>query len=79
MKTESIRYTCDLTGKPCEPATETEHSATLRFDFGYGSKLDGAHGEFHLSAVAAEEVWALLHSRYPQLRLHGADDLPAAR
>ena len=26
--------------------TETEHSATLNFDFGYGSKLDGAHGEF---------------------------------
>ena len=58
MKTETIQYVCDLTGKPCAPMSETEHSATLRFDFGYGSRLDGAHGEFHLSAIAAEEVWA---------------------
>ncbi len=50
---------------------ETEHGATLRFDFGYGSKLDSAHGEFHLSAAAAEEVWALLKRHYPQLRLQG--------
>lgn len=58
---------------------ETEHSATLRFDFGYGSKLDGAHGDFHLSASAAEEVWALLKRHDPQLRLEGAEDLSADR
>ena len=76
MKTETTQYLCDITGKPCEPMSETEHSATLRFDFGYGSKLDGTHGEFHLSATAAEDVWALLKSRYPQLRLRGTDDIP---
>jgi len=51
--------------------SETEHSATLRFDFVYGSNLDGVNGEFHLSAAAAEEVWALLKRHYPQLRLQG--------
>jgi len=71
MKNESIKYICDITGKECEPMSETEHSATLRFDFGYGSNLDGAHGEFHLSAAAAEEVWALLKRHYLQLRLQG--------
>lgn len=79
MKNETIRYVCDITGKACEPMNETEHAATLTFHFGCGSKLDGAHRESHLSAIAAEEVWALLE-RYldhtlqstpgdPQLRL----------
>ena len=68
MKTETIEYVCDITGKKCEPMSESEHSATLSFDFGYGSKLDGTHAEIHLGAVAAEEVWALLCERYPQLR-----------
>lgn len=49
-----------------------EHSATLQFSFGFGSKLDGAHAEFHLSAEAAEEVWALLSAKYPQLKLERA-------
>ena len=49
--------------------TDTEHSATLSFHFGYGSNLDGAHGELHLSRTAAEEVWALLSAKYPQLKL----------
>jgi hypothetical protein len=66
MKIETI---CDITGKECEAMSDTEHSATLSFRFGYGSKLDGAHGEFHLSRTAAENVWALLNSKYPQLKL----------
>ena len=69
MKIETTRYTCDITGKKCEDMTDNEHSATLTFHFGYGSKLDGAHGEFHLSRVAAEEIWVLLSSKYPQLKL----------
>lgn len=72
MKNETIKYICDITGKACEPMNDTEHSATLRFDFGYGSKLDGAHAEFHLSAAAAEEVWAVLSEKYPQLKLERA-------
>lgn len=79
MKTQTIRYFCDTTGKECEPMSETEHAATLRFDFGYGSKLDGAHAEFHLSAAAAEQVWALLKSHYPQLRLEGLDEVSTGR
>lgn len=69
MKIETTRYVCDITGKECEPMSETELSATLSLNFGYGSKLDGAHGEFHLGATAAEEVWAMLSKRYPQLQL----------
>ena len=69
MKTETVEYVCDITGKQCEPMSESEHSATLSFDFGYGSKLDGTHAEFHFGAAAAEEVWTLLRQRYPQLRL----------
>lgn len=65
MKTETIKYICDITGQECEPISASEHSATLRFDFGYGSKLDGAHAEFHLGAAAAEEVWVLLKRHYP--------------
>ena len=49
--------------------SETEHSATLMFDFGYGSKFDGTYGEFHLSRLAAEEVWAFLSAKCPQLKL----------
>jgi hypothetical protein len=49
--------------------TETEHSATLSFHFGYGSKLDGAHREFHLGTSAGDELWALLEAKYPQLKL----------
>lgn len=75
MKTETVKYVCDITGKESAPMSGTEHSATLHFDFGYGSKLDGAHGEFHLSAAAAEEVWTLLERHYPQLRLEGAGDV----
>ena len=71
MKIETIKYTCDITGQQCEPMGPREHSATLHFSFGYGSKLDGAHGEFHLSAEAAEEVWALLSAKYPKLKLDG--------
>lgn len=66
MKTETIQYICDITGQECEPMSPR---ATLHFNFGYGSKHDGAHGEFHLSTEAAEEVWALLSAKYPQLRL----------
>ena len=69
MRIETIKYICDITGKECEPMSDAEHCATLSFHFGYGSKLDGAHGEFHLGAAAAEEVWALLQRHYPQLRL----------
>ena len=69
MKITTVKYTCDITRKECEPMTETEHSATLSFHFGYGSKLDGEYGEFHLSASAAEEIWALLEAKYPQLKL----------
>lgn len=72
MKIETLKYICDITGQECEPVGPREHSATLQFSFGFGSKLDGAHAEFHLSAEAAEEVWALLSAKYPQLKLERA-------
>ena len=69
MKIEATRYVCEAIEEECNEMTDTEHSATLSFHFGYGSKLDGAHGEFHLSRTAAEEVWLLLSTKYPQLKL----------
>ena len=69
MKIESTRYICDITRKECQDMTDTEHSAALSFHFGYGSNLHGAHGEFHLSRTTAEDVWALLSAKYPQLKL----------
>jgi hypothetical protein len=53
MKIESTRHICDITRKECQDMTDTEHSATLSFHFGYGSNLDGAHGELHLRRTAA--------------------------
>jgi hypothetical protein len=76
MRIETTKYVCNIIGRECELMVDREHSATLRFDFGYGLRLDGAHGEFHLSAAAAEEVWTLLQRHNPQLRLRGADEVP---
>ena len=68
MKIETTRYTCDITGKKCEDMTDNEHSATLSFHLAMDPSST-VHGEFHLSRVAAEEIWMLLSSKYPQLKL----------
>ena len=55
---EEAEYICDVTGKPAV--------ATLIMTFGYGSPRDMAVLRVDLSSEAAEEVLALLQSKYLQ-------------
>jgi hypothetical protein len=54
---EEAEYICDVTGKPAV--------ATLVMTFGYGSARDMDVLRADLSSEAAEEVLALLQSKYP--------------
>ena len=58
---EQAELICDVTGKPAV--------AKLTLWFGYGSDHDGEKLEVDLSREAANEVCALLQSKYPQFRL----------
>lgn len=51
---------CDVTGQPAV--------ARLTMWFGYGSSRDGDVLEVDLSREAADEVLALLQSKYPQFQ-----------
>jgi hypothetical protein len=55
---EEVDYICDVTG--------TQAVATLIMRFGYGSPRDTDVMRVDLSSEAAEEVLALLQSKYPQ-------------
>ncbi len=55
---EEAEYVCDVTGKPAV--------ATLVMTFGYGSARDMDVLRVDLSNEAAEDVLALLQSKYPQ-------------
>ena len=58
---EQAELICDVTGDPAV--------AKLTLLFGDGSYHDGEMLEIDLSAEAANEVWSLLQSKYPQFRL----------
>ena len=58
---EQAEHICDVTGEPAV--------AKLTLWFGYGSDHDGEMLDVDLSCEAANKVWALLQSKYPQFRL----------
>ena len=58
---EQAEQICDVTGQPAV--------AKLTLWFGYGSDHDGEMLDVDLSRETANEIWALLHSKYPQFRL----------
>ena len=57
---EQAEYICDVTGKPAV--------ASLTMTFGYGSNHDGDVLEVDLCNEAANEVLALLQSKYPRFQ-----------
>jgi hypothetical protein len=57
---EEAEYVCDVTGKPAV--------ARLTLHFGYGSDHDGERLEGDLCNEVANELLALLQTRYPQFR-----------
>lgn len=65
---EEAEYVCDVTGRPAV--------ATLRMVFGYPSRHDAQALEADLSDEVAEEILALLQSRYPQFRLRDGNLIP---
>lgn len=58
---EQAEFLCDVSGKPAV--------ARLVLKFGYGSDHDGQMLDADLSCEVAEEVLALLRSKYPQFEL----------
>ncbi len=64
---EEAEYVCDVTGKPAV--------ATLVMTFGHGSARDMDVLRVDLSREAAEEVLALLQSKYPQFVPKEAESL----
>ena len=58
---EKAEVICDVTGNPAV--------AKLTLWFGYGSDHDGEVLDVDLSCEAGNEVWNLLHSKYPEFRL----------
>ncbi len=58
---EKAEVICDVTGNPAV--------AKLTLWFGYGSDHDGEMLDVDLSCEAANEVWNLLRSKYPEFRL----------
>ena len=57
---EEAELICDVTGKPAV--------AKLTMSFGYGSNRDGDLLEADLCNEAANEILALLQSKYPQFQ-----------
>lgn len=71
MKIETpIKYFDDINGKLIEETDEfdTTPSATISFNFGYGSTLDGVERTFHLNQEHAEELFYDFLGKYPHLR-----------
>lgn len=58
---EEAEYVCDVSGQPAV--------ASLALKFGYPSDHDGQMIEADLGNEAANEILALLQSRYPRLKL----------
>ncbi len=58
---EEAEYLCDVSGRPAV--------ASLTLKFGYPSDHDGQMLKVDLGNEVANEVLALLQSRYPQLKL----------
>lgn len=64
----------DVEMKDCEI---TEHSCTIKFNFGYGEYpkdcpsecCDTAMGTFEFTREEAVEIWKLLKNKYPNLQL----------
>ncbi|MBI4626680.1 MAG: hypothetical protein HY736_26105 [Verrucomicrobia bacterium] len=58
---EEVEYLCDVSGKPAV--------ASLTLKFGYPSDHDGQMLEADLGNEVANDILALLQSKYPQLKL----------
>jgi hypothetical protein len=65
---EEVEYFCDVSG--------TRSVARLTMKFGYPSDHDGQMLDADLGNEAANEILALLQSRYPQLKLVDCELFP---
>ena len=71
MKKVTTEIVCDVCGVQSDEIDdmkyENQHSATLEFNFGYGSNIDGLQAELHFCAKDAEELLEMVQKRWPKL------------